>query len=91
MPHILQNAQRFVKKKNYEENFLEMLDAAKNIPIWLFSYNDSSWKDINYITQLIKHFRSDVIVEILCDEYRYLYRKKQGRSSKSHEYLIVAR
>lgn len=89
LPH-LKTAQRFTKKKSYEEHFVAMLGAAKGIPIWMFSYNDSSWKGIDHITDLIKQVRGNVIVEVLSDEYRYLYRKKQGRKSQSTEYLIIA-
>lgn len=91
LPHIVAHATRFVKKKRYEESFSELLDAAKNIPIWLFSYNDTSWKDIDYIKQLIESHNRTVIIEVLSDDYRYLYRKKQGRKSQSSEYLIIAR
>lgn len=90
LPH-LNNAERFVKKRDYEMHFRQMLEAAKHIPMWLFSYNDSSWRDIDYIATLIKEYRSDVIVETLNSNYRYLYRKKQGRAEKSSEYLIIAR
>lgn len=91
LPHIQASAQRFVRRRNYEQNFVEMLDASRHIPIWLFSYNDNSWKDIDYISGVIKQFRSDVQILVLSDQYRYLYRKCQGRVEKSSEYLIVAR
>ncbi|MHA2279333.1 MAG: DNA adenine methylase [Promethearchaeota archaeon] len=91
LPHIARHAQRFIKKKDYEDHFAEMLEAAEHIPLWLFSYNDSSWKGIDYITDLIRQYRSKVEIEILTADYRYLYRKVQGRKSKSTEYLIIAR
>lgn len=91
LPHMQSYTSRFVKKRTYEQNFVEMLEAATHIPIWLFSYNDRSWKDIDYITDIIKQFKSDVQVEVLTSEYRYLYSKKQGRDQKSCEYLIIAR
>ena len=86
----LQASQRFTKKKSYEEHFVAMLEAAKHIPIWLFSYNNSSWKGIEHITDIIKQFRSNVVTEVLSDDYRYLYRKKQGRQTQSSEFLIIA-
>jgi len=86
----LENSQRFIKKKSYEDHFVKMLESSEYIPIWLFSYNDSSWNGIEYITDLIKRFRKNVIVEVLSDDYRYLYRKKQGRKTQSKEYLIIA-
>lgn len=91
LPHIQAHAQKFVKKRGYREHFCGMLDAAQHIPIWLFSYNDNSWKDINYICGVIKEYRSDVKSVVLDDKYRYLYRKQQGRTNKSCEYLIIAR
>ena len=91
LPHIQSHAKRFVGKKHYEEHFREMLEAAQNIPVWLFSYNDNSWKDITYISEIIREYGKDVKIIVLNDEYRYLYRSKQGRTNKSCEYLIVAR
>lgn len=91
LTHIQSHANKFSKRKNYEDYFKEMLDSAKNIPIWLFSYNDSSWKNIEYISNVIKEFKKDVQTIVLTENYRYLYRKKQGRENKSSEYLIIAR
>lgn len=91
LPHIQAHAKKFVGRKTYEDHFRDMLTAASRIPIWLFSYNDNSWKDIDYITAIIKEFRKDTKVVVLTDEYRYLYRSKQGRTNKSSEYLIIAR
>ncbi len=91
LPHISVHKNDFVKKRNYEESFISMLTAAQHIPIWVFSYNDDSWKDIEYICGIIRQFKKDVIIETLTDSYRYLYRKKQGRTKKSSEYLIIAR
>jgi adenine-specific DNA methylase len=91
LPHIQAAASKFVKRKEYEKHFAEMLDAARHIPTWLFSYNDNSWKDIDYISDIIRQHRKEVTVIVLSDEYRYLYRKCQGRTNKSSEYLIVAR
>ena len=91
LPHLQNNTQKFVKKRKYGEHFSEMLEAAKHIPIWLFSYNDNSWKDIEYICGVIREHRRDVKPVVLDDNYRYLYRKKQGRTTKSCKYLIIAR
>ncbi len=91
LPHIIEHSQKFVGKKNYEDHFTKMLDAARHIPTWMFSYNDSSWKDIDYISDVISQYKDEVIIETLTGKYRYFYRKKQGRDKKSHEYLIIAR
>ncbi len=91
LPHIMQNGHRFTKSKSYESDFVEMVSSAIHIPIWLFSYNDSSWSSIEHIYDIIKQYKEDVVVEILDGQYRYLYRKKQGRENKSREYLIIAK
>jgi adenine-specific DNA methylase len=91
LPHIDRNAYKFTKKRNYETHFVEMLRAAQHVPVWLFSYNDRSWKDIDYIYDLVSQFKKNVTVEVLNANYRYLYRKRQGRSDRSSEYLIIAR
>jgi hypothetical protein len=85
----LLHAHKFVNLKTYESSFSEMLAAADNIPIWIFSYNDSSWKDINYITSIINKFKNKIIVESC--EYDYIYRRQCGNKNKGVEYLIVAR
>lgn len=90
MPHIQNNARRFSRKKNYGENFIELLTKSQYIPIWMFSYNDSSWEDLSYIKNIISEFRDNVDVITLTDSYRYLYRSKQGRDNKSCEYFILA-
>jgi len=93
LPHIKNHSQKFVNKKTYEDHFIEMLVAAKSIPLWLFSYNDSSWKDIEYIKELIASQGRQVSIEVLNSDYRYLYRKRQGRGKgkSSKEYLIIAK
>lgn len=92
LKHIQSSADKFVGKKDYETSFRNMLNIAKHIPIWLFSYNDRSWRNIDDIVDLIREYKNDVVVEILNAEYRYLYRKKQGRGKNSSiEYLIIAR
>ncbi|KKM74075.1 hypothetical protein LCGC14_1404020 [marine sediment metagenome] len=90
LPHV-QNARKFVNKKQYEENFIELLEAARHIPIWLFSFNDNSWTDIKYIASLLNQFKDSIIIDVLTDSYRYLYREKQGRDKKGVEYLVIAR
>ena len=91
LPHITNYGDRFVKKSNYENSFRAMLEAANKIPIWLFSYNDKSWEDIDTIEGIIKEYKKTVRVEVLTEDYRYLYRKNQGRKDKSSEYLIIAK
>ena len=77
---------RFSNRKSYEVNFCHMLDAARNIPIWILSCNDSSWEGVDYIVKTIQRFRSKAIVESTLYEYKY---RKNNKSDK--EYLVVAR
>ena len=79
--------QRFSNRKNYEEHFVRMLDAANHIPIWVFSCNDSSWAGIDHIVKTIRKFKKDIVIESTL--YDYNYRKKN--SSSENEHLIVAR
>jgi len=85
LPHF-KSMDRFSKKTDYEKNFLDLLDAAKNIPIWVFSYNDKSWQGLEHIISLIKKFRGHVVSEIV--DYKYKYRSKNNAAGK--EYLIAA-
>ncbi len=91
LPHIKAYANKFSSKRLYEDHFIEMLESAEMIPTWLFSYNDRSWKDIEYICDIIKQFKKNVTVDVLDEQYRYLYSKSQGRKSNRSEYLIIAR
>ncbi len=91
LPHIKASANRFVKNKGYEEHFRDMLQAATQIPLWIFSYNNYSWRGVDDIVEIIRDYKDDVQVEVLDGDYRYLYRKKQGRDSRATEYLIIAR
>jgi adenine-specific DNA methylase len=77
---------RFAKSKTYEESFVELLDSLPSQAIWIFSYNDSSWADIDGITDPIKRFRNNVTVREI--DYRYHYRKDQSAGT---EYVILAR
>ena len=79
--------QRFSDKTNYEENFIEMLEHASHIPIWIFSYNDSSWNGLEHIISLIKNFRTRVEIETI--PYPYKYRNKTNKIGNEH--LILAR
>lgn len=81
-----EDLKRFVKARTYKENFNELLDALPKQASWIFSYNDSSWADIEEITDCIKNFRKKVSVNEI--DYKYHYRKDQ---SAGVEYVIVVR
>jgi len=80
----------FVDSKIYEFCFNNILEHSVHIPIWLFSYNDSSWQGIDYIFDFIKKYRTNVKVEVLTGNYQYKYRAVQGNKKKASEYLIIA-
>lgn len=84
------DALRFVGKPNYERNFSAMLEAAEKIPIWIFSYNDKSWQDIEHIAELVREHRENVVVETVSQDYKYIYREQCGNKTKAKEYLIIA-
>lgn len=87
LPHF-KYMSRFSNKKNYEENFREMLSNAQNIPIWIFSFNGSSWNGPDYIIDIIKDYKKDIIIET--KHYKYKYRDKD-KNIKELEYLVIAR
>ena len=89
LPHY-NKSRSLVSKRSYEESFVSMLDSSRKIPIWIFSYNNTSWKDIDHIVRIIGQYGRSVVVEMLNDKYRYLYRKNRGKSIVGAEYLIFA-
>lgn len=82
--------QKFVSPEIYENNFIELLKAAKNIPLWVMSFNDKSWKKIEEIVDIVSQFKTNVKVEMISDSYCYKYRKQCGDKKKREEYLIIA-
>jgi len=79
-----ENCKKFVDVSNYEDNFRQLISELIYIPVWVISYNDSSWSNINKITETISEVRK--IREVHAVNYQYKYRKK----SDSVEYIIVA-
>jgi DNA adenine methylase len=80
-----QAAKRFVEKKSYGQQFDDLLDAARNIPRLVFSYNDSSWCKVGDIVSAVRRFRPRVDVQEV--KYDYNYRDK---STPGIEYIILA-
>lgn len=81
------SADRFIKSKTYAESFDEMLGALPSEPVWIFSYNDDSWANIDEIIGHLKPFgRSEIIVKKV--DYKYKYRSKEKAGGA--EYVIVA-
>jgi len=85
---MMSKSQKFIKTKGYAEHFEDILICLDNFPNLLFSYNDSSWADIDKIKEIIGGYRKDVVVESV--NYKYNYRD-QEEDTGATEYLIVAR
>jgi len=78
---------RFINKNTYEKNFRDLLDSSQWVPIWAISYNDSSWKSIDKICDIIKDYRKNIKVY----DFEYFYRHRSDRTKKNRgkEFLII--
>ena len=79
----IQKFNRYAKKKDYEEQFMEFLNTLKELnlfDVWLLSYNESSWKPINEIIALLKKYKSKIVVKE--KKYQYNYRKNETKTKK---------
>jgi adenine-specific DNA methylase len=90
IPSFCEASKRFCGKKEYENNFSAMLDLSRKFPVWLFSFNESSYASIDDITSLIGKFRSRIVVKPI-KNYGYNYRKRTHSSDRESEFLILAR
>lgn len=75
----------FVKRSELHASFQKLFNAASHIPIWVISYNNRSIPEYGDFMQLIKKFRSQVIVH----EKPYSY--KIGNNAGLKEYLFVCK
>jgi adenine-specific DNA-methyltransferase len=105
--HIQLGRKRFSKAKGYQEQFETLLDLCQDFPTWIISYNESSYADLETITDTIKkHGRCNVIVKTVPIIYQYRKNKnvvdeeefasnyyEEGYKFKDRgtEYLIMAR
>lgn len=81
---------KFVNKKEYANDFDLLLKKLPQEADWVFSYNNSSWTDIDQIIDYIKRYRSSIFVEDV--NYKYNYRSTNNvNDAKSTEYFIIAR
>jgi adenine-specific DNA methylase len=89
LEHIVKYGKRFVSKKTYEENFVKLLELSSRFPVWMLSYNDSSWETKEYITKLLKKYKKRVdVFEI----NNYVYNYRENKKAKSGcEYIFLAR
>jgi len=104
MEHIQKGSKRFCKKKGYQEQFENLLSLCGAFPVWLISYNESSYANLDLITSTIKNAgRSTVKVFEVPITYQYRKGKnivdmdfaKYQEQGKTHlqrgtEYLILA-
>lgn len=82
-------ADRFISKDNYKENFSKLMGDCKDIPNMIVSYNDTSWGTIDEICEVVKKYRSSVVVNEF--DYSYKYRNKKNNDKGTKEYIIVAK
>lgn len=87
LPHIA-NSKKFVSKKDYRQNFIDLLSHAKRFPCWAISYNNSSWTDMTDVEQILKDCGRQV--KVIPMDHEYKYRSKENRSDAT-EYLLIAR
>jgi adenine-specific DNA-methyltransferase len=86
--HVKEYGKRFVNKKAYENNFIEMLSLLERFPVWVMSYNDSSWRDKDYIVnELKKHKKKVNVYEV--ENYMYNYRDNK-KKNVGIEYIFIA-
>lgn len=83
---LQKNSKKFSKHKNYQESFEELLESLPRTAFWLFSYNDSSWANVETIMNSVSRFNRKVKVD--CIEYPYKFRNAENMKGK--EFLIFA-
>ena len=72
LDHIQKGAKRFAKAKGYKEQFEELLELCRTFPIWLISYNESSWSDLETIKSVIRNAgRKNIVVTEIPITYQY--------------------
>lgn len=74
MEHIQKGAKRFCKKKGYQEHFEKLLSLCDKFPVWLTSYNESSYANLDLITSTIKNAGKST-VKVFDVPITYQYRK----------------
>lgn len=87
LDYIQKANQRFSGKNCYDENFsflLKLLFKTELFKIWVLSFNESSFKSIEHITNILKVYSDKIIVK--CKDYQYQYRKDKDTGK---EYLII--
>ena len=84
---FVENSKKFVNKKEYENNFCNLLKLLNDIPSLIISYNSSSWADIDSIVKHISKYRDNVSVDSISYDYNY---RDKNLNKDSKEYIILA-
>ena len=78
----------FDKKATAIQAFNQLFELAKDIPLWLISYNDRSYPNADDFETLLRATGRNVSI------YRYRYANSRGGKGSvkgSHEVLFVAK
>jgi len=81
MEHIQKGSKRFAKKKGYQEHFEHLLSLCGKFPVWLTSYNESSYANLDLITSTIKNAGKKT-VKVFEVPITYQYRKGKSVCKK---------
>jgi len=96
LEHIQKGSSRFISSKGYQEQFEYLLSLCSAFKIWMLSYNDSSFADLDTIKSVIKSAgRSNIIVFEVPITYQYRKNKnivdaehfKENYTEQGHKYL----
>jgi hypothetical protein len=82
--YLQKASKKFIKSKNYLTSFENLLEKLPKNSYWLFSYNDSSWANIDTIKSCLINQQKKVIVK----EIDYKYKQRDVDNVVGVEYLI---
>ncbi len=85
--YLSESANLFINSKSYQDSFNNLMERLPQNSIWVLSYNDLSWSDINNIESSIKKYRKEALIKEI--NYDYKYRSKNNSSGK--EYIILSK
>ena len=78
------NSSKFINKKQYQNNFIQLLDKSNYVKNLVINYNQSSWSDINKVKECVGKFKKNIkVIDIA-----YAYKQRKVRTGT--EYLIIA-
>jgi len=74
--------------KQYEENFIRLLDCVVDIKYWIFSYNHRSWSTIDNISSVVGKYKRDV--RVFTYHSKLQNRGNMTKGKDFSEFLIIA-